>query len=89
MVWHQTSREPGKEKGRTGDRAVIEAVTDKPLKVYFPKQSNDLKRRMTRDEAYPFARGYIVDVYVDYVDDEPTLYRVLDLHEVIELDDEE
>lgn len=86
MVWHQASREPGKEAGRTGDRAIIEAISDKPLTVYFPKQTNDLKRRMTQDEPYPSRKGYIVDVFVDYVKGAPKLYRVTELHDVIDLE---
>jgi len=54
MIWQQASREPGREKGRTGDRAVIAEISDKPLQVYFPKQNNDLKRRMAQDEPHPF-----------------------------------
>lgn len=88
MVWHQTNIEPGKDRGRTGDKAIISAISEKPKTVYFPKQTNDLKRRMTQDEAHPFSKGYIVDVQVDFVAGEPKLYHVLSLHDVIDLDDE-
>jgi len=88
MVWHQTNKEPGKEKGRSGDKAVIASVIDKPLTVYFPKQTNDLKRRMTQDEPFPFSKGYIVDVNIDFVEGEPKLYHILDMHSTIDLEDD-
>ncbi len=85
LVWHQASREEGKEKGRTGDKAIIEEITEKPLPVYFPQQVNDLKRIMTQDEPYIFSKGYIVDVQVDYSSGEPKIFRVLNLHDVVEI----
>lgn len=88
MRWHQASVEAGKERGRTGDKAVIEAVTEKPLPVYFPIQTQDLKRRMAQDEPHIFRKGYIVDVMVDMIDSEPKLYRVVQLHSVVDLGDE-
>lgn len=86
MIWHQASREPGRQKGRTGDRAIIAEISDKPIQVYFPKQTNDLKRRMAQEEPHPFSKGYIVDVYADIIDDRPRLYRVVALHEVVDLE---
>jgi hypothetical protein len=87
MRWHQASAEAGKEKGRTGDRALIDAITEKPLPVYFPSQSQDLIRRMAQDEPHIFKKGYIVDVMVDLVEGEPKLYRIMTLHGVVDLDD--
>jgi hypothetical protein len=87
MVWHQASREDGREKGRTGDKAFIESVCDRPLPVYFPKQNNDLKKKMAQDEPHPFSKAYIVDVNVDYVNGEPKLYRVINLHDTIDIDE--
>lgn len=86
FVWHQTNREDGKPTGRTGDRAVISDVTDKPLPVYFPKGIGDVKRRMTHSDKNPFSIGYVVDVSVQYMGDEPKLYRVMALHDTVPLD---
>lgn len=86
MYFHQANREAGKEKGRTGDRGIIEEISVKPLMVYFPKQANDIKRRILEGSDNIFSKGYIVDVHVSYVNGEPKLYHVLDLHGVVDLD---
>jgi hypothetical protein len=86
MRLFQASVVDGKESGRTGDRATIAAVTDKDLPLYFPKQSNDFKRIITESTEYPFTKGYIVDVVVEYQGDMPRLYRLLHLHDVVDLE---
>lgn len=85
MRLFQASVVQGKEKGRTGDRAIIAAVSERDLPLYFTKQSNDYKKQITEDTEYPFTKGYIVDVDVEYEGDAPKLYRLLHLHKVVDL----
>ena len=85
MRLFQASTAAGKEKGRTGDRAIIADVTERDLPLYFPKQSNDYKEAITKGSDNPFAKGYIVDVSVEYEGDTPRMYRLLHLHEVLDL----
>src|SRR5262249_11855828 len=63
---YQATVVEGKERGRTGDRAIVAAVTGKDLPLYFPKQSNDFKRIITESTDNPFGKGYIVDVDVEF-----------------------
>jgi hypothetical protein len=84
FIWHRTDREKGKAKGATSDRGIIAKVSDKPLPVYFPSESDEAKQRMTKVKRNPFDLVYLVDVLVEYDDqDEPITYTVTDLRRII------
>lgn len=85
MFFEQASRGVPKKKGRTGDRVVIQDITDKPVKVYFPEGAADIKRTILESTENPFSKGYIVDVAVQYVGEEPKVYNVMRLHDVVDL----
>jgi hypothetical protein len=85
MRLFQASVAQGKASGRTGDRAIIAALSDHDLPLYFAKQSNDYKKQITEDTEYPFSKGYIVDVSVEYEGDRMKSYTLVHLHKVIEL----
>jgi hypothetical protein len=87
LFFHQASRGAGKEEGRTGDKAIIPEVSDKPLPVHFREGIQDLKERMVRGQANPLTSTYVVDVHVQYLDGEPKGYIVTDVHKVIASDD--
>lgn len=89
FVWEQLNRGKGRSSGRTGDQAVIQAISDKPKPVFFPKGSDSIKRAMTQTDGNPmYGRGYMVDVDVQYYGDEPKVYTVLEVHAPIDLDDD-
>jgi len=82
LFFDQANRGPGKEKGRTGDKAIVPAIHDKPLPVYFRESHQSLKEQMTRDN-HPLKSTFVVDVYVQHVDGEPKGYIITDVHKVI------
>ena len=43
---------------------------------------------MTSLAENPFRKGFVVDVHVQYVEGKPRQYTVLDLHEVVDIDDD-
>jgi hypothetical protein len=83
LFMDQANRGPGKEKGRTGDRGVIPEVSDKALPVYFRKGYRDLKEHMTKD-VNPMTSTFVVDAFVQIVNDEPRGYIVFNVHQAIE-----
>jgi hypothetical protein len=87
LFFQQASRAPGKEDGRTGDKAIIPDVSDKPLPTYFRKGVNDLKDRMVRGQPNPLINAFVVDVHVQIVDGEPKGYLVTEVHKVIPVDE--
>lgn len=83
LFMDQANRGPGKEKGRTGDRAVIPSISDKPLPVYFRKSiTYDLKRQITKT-VNPMTNTFVVDVHVQLIAGEPKGYIVTDVHDAI------
>ena len=89
MFFHQVNRSPGKEQPKTGDKAIIPDIYEKPLPVGFRKGVNDLKMRMIGSDENPLRLAFVVDVHVQYVNGEPKAYLVTDLHSVVPLDDED
>lgn len=86
MYFHQTNIEDPKQDGRTGDRATIKSVSDKPLPVYFISDLDNDKVKSFKDDPSlnPFKASYRVDVNVETDrNDIPKFYRVLRLHEII------
>lgn len=87
LYFDVASRSAGKERGKTHDRAIVAEVTEKPLPTYFRKGvSGDPKDAILRDGANPIANtGYIVDVLVQIIDDEPKMYIVTEVYDVVPL----
>ncbi|CCE07446.1 hypothetical protein BRAS3843_2120013 [Bradyrhizobium sp. STM 3843] len=87
LFFQQASRGAGKSSGRTADKAIIPAVSDKPLPVYFVKDA-DLKEQMVQGQPNPLKNTtYIVDADVQIVEGEAKGYRITHVHQVIDGDD--
>lgn len=80
MVWYQTRFD---DESPTGNRAVIESITKTPLKVIF--ENNAVKKAMLAgDKRYlkPWHElAYVVDVKVQYINEVPKAYTILDFHD--------
>lgn len=69
-------------KAKTGDRGVIEAIVDKPVKLRF--LSEDAKRKVLElDHENPLQCAFLVDVEVRSVEGKPILYHIIDVKDVI------
>ncbi len=69
-------------KAKTGDRGVIETVTDKPVKLQF--LGEEAKRKVLElDHENPLQCAFLVDVEVRSVQGRPTLYRIIEVKDVI------
>lgn len=87
LFFHQASRAAGKSTGRTADKAIIPAVSDKPLPVYFVEDSG-LKEQMVQGQTNPLTdTTFVVDVDVQLIAGEPKGYRITHVHRVIEGDE--
>lgn len=92
MYFHQTNVDDPKEAGRTGDRAVIKAVSDRDLPVYFASELDRDRIKSLWDDPHfnPFKASYRVDVNVETDRNErPRYYRVTHLHEIIPDDEKD
>lgn len=86
LIFDQTSRAPGKEAGRTGDRGIIALFSPKPLPVYFKKSVSGTKERMVLGSDNPMRFIYIVDGVVTVIDGEPISYTITGVHSALPLD---
>ena len=68
-------------KSRTGDRGVIETISDRPVKLQFV--SDEGKRQVLELHENPFQCAFLVDVEVRSTGGKPVLYRILDVKDVI------
>jgi hypothetical protein len=87
LFFQQASRSTGKESGRTADKAIIPAISDKSLPVYFQKDAG-LKEQMVGGQSNPLTdTTFVVDVEVQEVAGEPKGYMVTHVHRIIEGDE--
>lgn len=84
LFFDQAGRGIGKESGRTGDRVIVPSVSSKALPVYFRKGAGDLKERMVKGKTNPLTDAvFIVDLEVQYLDEEPKAYMVDYVHGMV------
>jgi hypothetical protein len=91
MYFFQTNTDDPKSGGRTGDKAIISSVTDKPLSVYVISEIDQNRIRNVLDDKThnPLLTGFVVDVNIEKDrKGEPKIFRVLRVHDV-EYDDGE
>jgi hypothetical protein len=83
LFFQQASRSAGKASGRTGDKAIVPSISEKPLPVYFQKDAG-LKEQMVGGETNPLTNTtFVVDLDVQMIDGEPKGYLVTHIHRVI------
>lgn len=68
---------------KQGFKGIIESISPKELKVCF----TDEHTWKAVTENHPFNYAYIVDVDVQTIDGKPKLYKILALHDIVDLDD--
>lgn len=79
MYWYQVRDEI---HARTGDKAIIEKISIRPLKVIF--NTDELKQQILEDSANFFRYAYVVDVELQTINSRPMLYNILNIHDKIE-----
>lgn len=90
MIWDQTKFNL---KANTGDKALIECIYEKPVKIIFQNESDkEYMYNAGKDfDGTPWQElGFIVDVEVQYVNGTPKVYNIIHTHknETFILDDE-
>lgn len=80
MYWAQARNDI---KSLSGDKARIESISGTAVKTIFVGE--DIKVKMLYEEAHPFEKGYLVDVACETVNGRPVLYKILELHDIVDL----
>lgn len=76
---------------RSGERVVIGEISPKPLALMYASQLAEerIKHEIRESEDNIYKKGFVVDVNVRTVGAKPSVYAVLNVHEIIELPDDE
>lgn len=82
LYWYQMRHD---HAAKAGDKAVIERIWPKPVKVRIT--SDEIKRKMLDDEDNPFKKFYVVDVDVTESQNRPVLYKILEVKDSFDCDD--
>jgi hypothetical protein len=78
LYWHQARNDA---RSTTGDKGIIESISELPVKVICMKES--LKVEMILDIENPFKEAYIVDVAVETINGKPVVYKVMALYDKV------
>ena len=81
LYWHQARNDA---RSTTGDKGIIESISDMPVKVICMKDS--LKTEMILDIQNPFKEAYIVDVAVETINGKPAVYKIMAMYDKIPRD---
>lgn len=77
LYWYQARNDP---KSKAGDKAIIESISQLPIKTVFGFEN--LKHEMLFDsDKNPFKFAYMVDVYVETIQNRPAAYKIIEFHE--------
>ncbi|HNC32192.1 MAG TPA: hypothetical protein PKX08_19410, partial [Cyclobacteriaceae bacterium] len=86
MYFYQANTDEPKVTGRTGNKAIIKSISEKPLPVFFVSELDQQKIMYTLSEPKMnlFKASLIVDVNVETDrKDIPRFYRIMHVHEII------
>ncbi len=76
---------------RTGERALIESIHQKPLAVLYASDMarERIQHELKASEINTFNLLFDVDVNVEISRGKPTAYRIVDLHDVTDAPDDD
>ena len=68
-----------------GNKAVIDAISKRKLGVVF--ETEDLKEKILHSDENPTKKAFLVDVIVQTVNGKPAAYKVMALHDIVDLEE--
>lgn len=74
----------GDMASNAGNKAVIDAISNKKLNVVF--ETDELKHKILNSADNPIRKAYLVDVLLMTIEGKPAAYKVIALHDTIPLD---
>lgn len=91
MRLHQSSVADPKVGKRTTEKGVIERIDLTPRTLVYVTDlvGQRIKSQILQPDGNPYSKGFIVDVDIETVGGRPKVYRILEVHEVLDLSDDE
>lgn len=90
MRLHQSSIEDLKVGKRTAEKGIVERIDHIPRTLIYVSDlaGQTIKNAILAHEGNPFQKAFVVDVDVEYLNGRARAYRILNVYNVIDLDDE-
>ena len=91
MRLHQSSVEDLRVGKRTSEKGIVESIDMIPRTLIYASDmaGQRIKEEIMKPDGNPFQKGFVIDLDVETVGGKPRVYRVIDVFDVIDLDDEE
>lgn len=91
MVFFQTNKKTQTSGKNSGERVIIEEIDKKPKALIYESVSaeNQVKHEMLREPDNIYLKGFIVDVSVEMSKDRIVAYRLLEVHQIIDIEPDE
>lgn len=91
MVFTRTDVGKATVGKRSGERVKIEEVHDRPLALMYASELAEerLKHEIREAEENVYKKGFVVDVNVRLVNGKPSVFAVTNVHEVIDLPEDD
>ncbi len=80
LYWYQARNDP---KSTSGDKAIIESIHNGPVKAMFAHSG--IKAKMLLNSENPFIHAFVVDVAVETINEKPAFYKIIDVHDKIDI----
>lgn len=90
MRLHQSSVESLKVGKRTTEKGIVEHIDPTPRALVYVSDlaGQRIKDEILKPEGNPFQKGFVVDLDVETVAGKPRVYRILEVHDIIDLEDD-
>jgi len=90
LVFWQSNLKDAQKGKRSGEKAIIEDVSDKPLAVVYDSELAEEKiKHETKDgDRNVYKLGFYVTCRVERLNSRPVAYRISEVHDIIELPDD-
>lgn len=91
MVFSQSNVKNMMIGKRTGEKVVIESISDRDLPLVYASDlaEQQIKHEIREADDNVYKKGFVVDVNTEMRGDRPAAYFVTNLHQVIDLPDDQ
>ena len=91
MTFVQSNIKDSQVGKRTGEWVLVEEISDKPLPLIYASELSEQRIKYETREAEDnlYKKGFVVDVNTQYRGGRSVAYRVTNIHQVIDLPDDD
>ncbi|WP_395543403.1 hypothetical protein [Neotabrizicola sp. sgz301269] len=90
MRLHQSSVEDVRVGKKTSEKGIVESIDMVPRVLIYASDlaGQRIKDEIMKPDGNPFQKGFVIDLDVETVGGKPRVYRVLNVHDVVDLEDD-